>query len=493
MANPYYNKTYEDLQQLPYQERLPYYANNPGYYDREMQRIESVLAQNPDHLAGYRWKDQVKAARDAVTAKYNQYDLTKPPESTLTTIEPTYTNEIAEILQQIRDIAATPQAPIDVTQDPRYRAQQALMKQNVSKGQRQAMELMNERGLLMSDMTTDRMGQIEQEAMTGLNALVPALYEAITNERYMENQAQMQNLVSLLTGYQYEDQRDIQNRMAQNQLSLQERQIMFEEARSMRDYNLMVDTTIFNQDLAERSQAFHEQSEILTNAMNKVNTLGYVADQATADLLGVPVGTLSHATREAAANRQMQLKIANMTVASQERAEKSQNINQLLAIWQTSGVAPPGLENFGIQPGQSLHQTPIDELQNILALGEIAEQNKESAKELAIPDIQSQFGTDKITAGAIYTIWENPTKDSAMADYSATLKDMKKDGIKTKLVLDAIDFKWDMEQGLDSGRSYQQYLDTVKPKSTIFSPSTYTQYSPGVKELQEMIGNFRKR
>ena len=484
----YYDKTYEQVQALPYQERLGYYANNPGYYNQEMQRINDVLAQNPNHAAGYRWKDQVQAARDAVVSNYNKYDLSQPRDSVLTTISPTYTNEINSILQQIRDIATPQTAPIDVTRDPRYKAQQALMEQNVKQGQRQAMEQMNERGLLMSDMTSDRMGQIEQEGVAGLNALVPALYDAISNERYMENQSKMSNLMSLLGAYQQEDQRDIQNRMAQNQLSLQERQVAFEEARNMRDYNLMVDTTIFNQDLAMRQQIFNEQSTALNNAMNKINTLGFVSDQATAELLGVPIGTPSSAAKEAALNRQMQLRIASMSVASQERAEKSNTINQLISLWQTSGKAPPGLEAFGIQPGQSLHQTPVDDLQNILALGEIANQNKEKAMKEALPDIKAQFGTDGITAEAIYSVWENPTRDAAMADYKATLNKMKKDKVKTKLVLDAINFKWDKEFGMDSGLGFSNYLKTVAPA---LGPQ-YSTFGIG-DELRNLIENTKKR
>ena len=230
----------------------------------------------------------------------------------------------------------------------------------------------------------------------------------------------------------------------------------------MRDYNLMVDTTIFNQDLAMRQQIFNEQSTALNNAMNKINTLGFVSDQATAELLGVPIGTPSSAAKEAALNRQMQLRIASMSVASQERAEKSNIINQLISLWQASGEAPPGLEAFNIQPGQSLRATPVDDLQNILALGEIANQNKEKAMKEALPDIQSQFGTDKNTASAIYSVWENPTKDAAMSDYKLALKDMKKEKIDTKLVLQAINFKFDFSIGGGVGKSFDSYKEQMK-------------------------------
>ena len=247
-------RPYEQVKQLPWQDQLGYFGNNQSLYSQEINRVNDNLSSNPNNLAGFRWLSQLQDARNNVVGKYDKYDLTRQPQgSVVTTIKPKYDNEINNLLSQIAGVINTQANPrdIDVTRDSRYKAQEALMQQNVKGAQRQTMEEMNARGLLMSDMTNDRMGQIEQEAMTGLNALVPQLYDSIVSEDLARNQNQLQGLMGLLGGYQQEDQRSFENNFATQQLTLQERNQTFQQGLQERNYNLAVDSWIQDVDLSD--------------------------------------------------------------------------------------------------------------------------------------------------------------------------------------------------------------------------------------------------
>lgn len=454
----YYGKTLEEVRTLPWEQQLDYYANNKSLYDQEISRVKSVLEQKPDHLQGFRWLDQLRSVRENSMSDYGKYDFTSPVDSVITTARPKYERQISDVLKQISNMAQQNQRPINVADDPRYQAQMKLMEGNVENNQQQTMEQMNAKGLLMSDMTNDRLGQIEQDAALQLNAFVPGLYDAISNERSREQQFQLQNLTTLFNAYASEDQRAFDNHMAMNQLSLQERQIAFNEGLQKRNYNLAVDAWIQDSDLAERQYALNEQNSAITNALNRVNTMGAVLDQQTAEILGVPVGTLSGAAKEAALNRQQQLRMHSQSLAAQGAAQKTASINQLIALWEVSGVAPPGLEQFGIKPGTELDKAPAQQLQDILAMGEISSIQQEKLMLDAIPEIQSEFGVDPTTAEAIYRIWENPTQESALADYENARGSLQEMGVDVTKVNEAIYTKFSPNEPIPQNTGFFQNL-----------------------------------
>lgn len=431
MATDYYDKTYEEVHALDPKVKLDYYANNPDLYNKEMERVNSVLAERPDHTAGFRWKTQLMEARNKALNNYNKYDLTKP--SNITTIQPTYQNEIKDLLSQITN-AAQMNANIDVTKDPRYQAQMDLMKENVRQGQNQTMEQMNERGLLMSDMTNDRMAQVETAGMNQLNAIVPDLYDSIVNQ----NQTKFQNLLNSLGAYQTQSQVDFNQALAKHQAA-------FNEALQAKNYNLAVDEWIFNKDLSERKFNIEKQQNTINNALNTLNTVGYVTDQEMADILGVPVGTKSSAAREAALNRANQLEMQRISIAAQDNADKGASINELLNIWQTSGEAPPGLEAFGVKPGTPLNQSAIEKLQELLAVEETATLKSEIEMRKHLPKIQEQYGVGTKTAEVIYKLWEMPTYDSAIDEMRIYDTYIKENDIDTNKVIEALETKYGYE------------------------------------------------
>ncbi|MEG0450706.1 MAG: hypothetical protein RR595_12695 [Lysinibacillus sp.] len=85
----------------------------------------------------------------------------------------------------------------DPDQDPVYKSMVELSQKQADKAGLQAMELLNERGILNSAVTVDRLGQIKQGASDAVLASIPGLASAFDNKQ-AQNSASMQNLLGTL-------------------------------------------------------------------------------------------------------------------------------------------------------------------------------------------------------------------------------------------------------------------------------------------------------
>jgi hypothetical protein len=81
----------------------------------------------------------------------------------------------------------------DPNTDPSYKSLQTLATKNAKIAKGEAMETLNDRGILNSTITSDRMGQIEQTAQDAVTAQVPTLQNAAYG-RYMDKINQLNNL-----------------------------------------------------------------------------------------------------------------------------------------------------------------------------------------------------------------------------------------------------------------------------------------------------------
>lgn len=92
----------------------------------------------------------------------------------------------------------------DPDQDPVYKSMVELSQKQADKAGLQAMELLNERGILNSAVTVDRLGQIKQGASDAVLAQIPGLASAFNNKQ-AQNSASMQNLLnSLISAGQFQ-------------------------------------------------------------------------------------------------------------------------------------------------------------------------------------------------------------------------------------------------------------------------------------------------
>jgi len=168
---------------------------------------------------------------------------------------------------------------------------------------------------------------------------------------------------------------------------------------------------ISKQDLDLRREAQNIEA-----ALARTQATGRVSE-ADAPILGVPAGA-SFAAAEAEKERQLRLRIAQMQ--------------------QSSNLAAAGQENL------------LNELRRI----ELEKLRKEMGEEQALMEgsraIQAQFGTDLTTAEAIYSLWENPTRDAALADLKANQKELQQIGVDIKMLKTSIDTKWPLPKGSQS-------------------------------------------
>lgn len=113
---------------------------------------------------------------------------------------PNYRDQVNELLGQYRQLASTP-VQYDPESDPRYQAYRTLAQQQADQASRRAMERMNERGILNSSLTSNQLGQIEQQAEQQALAAIPQFYE----QAYAQRQAELSNLGNLINMYAGQD------------------------------------------------------------------------------------------------------------------------------------------------------------------------------------------------------------------------------------------------------------------------------------------------
>lgn len=215
--------------------------------------------------------------------------------------EKPYTNQYS---QQIQDLLNS----IKNNYTPQYR-QQALdtinqaMSQTFSyvpnqdpalqQAQKQASQLvldeMNKRGILNSAITGDRLAQ-------GLGSLIPE-YEKIAYTRYADNINNMFKKADFLNGL---DKQDYQAYIDNISTIISKANAYSSlEAQAFTTYknNLDILYKSYDRKLNDELKAIDLQDKQLQRAKDRVDTLGYVDNQASI-FLGLPVGTPSKAARE---------------------------------------------------------------------------------------------------------------------------------------------------------------------------------------------------
>ena len=192
------------------------------------------------------------------------------------------------VLQQLQQVQ---QQPINVEQLPEFGAMQNVAKQRGDIASRQAMETLNQRGILNSSITADNVAQIQQQAQT---EILPTLLE----RAYGLRKEQAQQLTQLLNYYSKEEQ---------NQ------QAMHQKAEEAKRENLKLQIT--------------QKEKNIKAALDRIDALGY-ADNFAAQVLGIPVGTPSQAAKKAAEEQKIrlgQLKVSQGQLAvSQGQLEVAQ-------------------------------------------------------------------------------------------------------------------------------------------------------------------------
>lgn len=217
-----------------------------------------------------------------------------------TSYESPYSRDIAKTLRTIQNNKSF---SYDPSKDEGLQAAQENAMDAVSRAAAR-------RGMLYSNSNKSQLGK-------SALALVPEFRQQAYNEYQTQNQNMYNTLSSLLN--------------LENQAYGQYRNTLSDQR--------YTDETTYNRNLqqqqlqAERDlQATQLQQQQLDNALNRVNSLGYV-DSVASQVLGIPVGTPSYQASKAAQDRKLQLQISQQDAANrmaQIQAQNQASMNRLI-------------------------------------------------------------------------------------------------------------------------------------------------------------------
>lgn len=274
-TNPYTGALFNPTDgNLPYQQRLVNYAQNPQAGQTELQRAKQALGVY--NALG----DTQKAG--AAQHWIGQLEQVIPQTQPQTQPQDTKNNQYNDLISGLISKLNTPQN-YDVYQDPQYQA--AMQQQNylTNQANRQVQETMGQTGFARSTNLPDRMAQNNTQSQAYLaSQVVPGLvqqHNALQQQQF-GNQA---NLINMLMNQQNQ----------QFNQGIQEGQLTgnYKGDTTMQAKQLIASLT---GKMPDGSQTYQAQQDSIKNALDQVNTLGYVTKEASA-LLGVPEGTTSRA------------------------------------------------------------------------------------------------------------------------------------------------------------------------------------------------------
>jgi hypothetical protein len=151
-----------------WKDKLASYQTNPEAAKTEIERAQNKanLQESTGDTEGYKasthWIGQINTATgqnsNPQVQQFNEYQAKQK-----------------ELMNRFEGMINQP-TTYNPEADPRYQAYKTLYEKQAKKASSNAMETMNDRGILNSTITGDRLGQIEQEAQSNALAAVPDFY-----------------------------------------------------------------------------------------------------------------------------------------------------------------------------------------------------------------------------------------------------------------------------------------------------------------------------
>jgi hypothetical protein len=232
--------------------------------------------------------------------------------------------------------------PYDPANDPQYNILLELAKQNAGKAGQQTMEELNARGILNSTITGDRTAEIQQDYMT------QATQQATQNAQ-IAKQEKINNILSQLGIQTRQEETSYGRGMEAGQMGSDANQDRMSNITGLLD-------TLREKELTDKKIQIEEQQRTLDNAWNRVQSLGYVDNQASV-ALGIPVGTPSFEAKKYYQDRKDRLAEQATDNARQwesiKQSKADQSLGVLMDIWQKTGTAPAGIP--GVPQGTPLY------------------------------------------------------------------------------------------------------------------------------------------
>lgn len=401
--------------------------------------------------------------------------------------------DIVNVLTQLKDLVNSENS-YNYEQDPTYKAAVELAKSNASKATRDAEEELNARGLLTSSNAVNDLGQIQQNAQSQVNAIIPSVIQAAQQQR----QGQVDNLSKLLgtlitrdtSNRQFDynaDQGNITNLMNLANLTQAQQDSVLKNIMSGITANQGILDSNRNYEIEQSKIELQKTKTKIDAALARTQEFGKVTTQEDADVLGIPVGSSNFAAIEAAANRQADMDKLQKQLdasaaesaadrASRERissnelsaraaeraAQREQDsFNKDMKIWEMTGKAPDSvaLKKYGVTAGTAWTGNALDQMQGIKAEQAKTEYDKQKKFEQDVENTKQLFSDtmklDDNTAEAIAMILTNDNRASAIAKFNENKDALAKEGVDLATVEKAINIrypdsaKWSMPSDSD--------------------------------------------
>lgn len=323
-------KTY-GYENLDWKDKLGFFQGNKeaAQFDIERATNKANLQKAQGDTTGYeastKWINQINTATGTPDPKVQQFNEFQTKQNDLMT-------KFEGMINQ--PTTYNPEA------DPRYQAYKTLYEKQAKKASQNAMETTNERGILNSTITSDRLGQIEQDAQGNALAAIPEFYA-------QDQQAQQNKLRSVgeLLGFVTDEARNAQDVNYRDKTF--DRGVL-ESDRSF-GRGVLENDRNYDRGVLEGDRNF-EYQEVRDAIADERYKLEFDED--------VRRNGMEFALNKAMQQGQLDVSRMNASTSRMSANQSSSNakINQLMDVWENTGTAPAGLESLGIEEGTPLPQ-----------------------------------------------------------------------------------------------------------------------------------------
>lgn len=174
----------------------------------------------------------------------------------------------------------------DVTKDESYKALQATAVKQAGVASAEATEVMNERGILNSTVTSDRIGQIQQTAQDEVTKQIPALQQAAYG-KHMDQIQQLYNMWNTVYG-QAEKERAFDEDKRRWELGFDFEQEKFNTSNEQwnKEFNFTTAQAAIENALKERGMKIEESQNALNKLRSEQEQAGFINEEATQGALG---------------------------------------------------------------------------------------------------------------------------------------------------------------------------------------------------------------
>jgi hypothetical protein len=266
-----------------WQDKLASYQTNPNAARTELERaqnkanLQNATGDTEGYKASTHWMNQINTAigkdSNPQVQQFNEYQKKQ-----------------AELMNRFEGMMNQPNT-YNPESDPRYQAYKKLYEKQAGVASQNAMETFNDRGILNSTVTSDRLGQIQQDAQQNALADIPEFYaqDQQAQQDRLRNTAQLLGLVTdearNAQEVNYRNERDeVGDRRYNEQFTAQQTQQEWDNAFKEKGFDFNKAQQLWDNNFKNKSFEQGVKEFAQSNAMNwsrlSLQEREFVAEQA---------------------------------------------------------------------------------------------------------------------------------------------------------------------------------------------------------------------